>query len=107
MIRTQTAIMVAKNQEVEEAVEDLIELIGDCFDDDRLARPTEMADVVESLTKVARKRSCPGLLRPCRMIDALEKAPRIALGHGWCCRITGVLTSVTAVRVAIATAEIQ
>ena len=28
-MRTQTSIMVAKNQEIEEAVEDLLELIGD------------------------------------------------------------------------------
>ena len=29
VVRTQTSIMVAKNQEIEEAVEDLLELIGD------------------------------------------------------------------------------
>lgn len=29
------------------------------------------------------------------MIDAFEKRPRIADGHGWCCFINGVFTSVT------------
>ena len=29
------------------------------------------------------------------MIDELLKRPRTADGHGWCCFISGVLTSVT------------